>query len=203
MDSRDKDNETEKLTHILSSIQNLYYKKKEQLEELHTEITELQSILQYLNSVISNKSFSSADEIYSELLKESKPSIKDYFNEEISEEDFKGTNIKRKIFSSEDQKEEDLLCILNFYDFKKLEIKFIDPETRSIKETSENFVNIFLKKALIKIKESNPNLSVSYNFFKNTDKIEYINISNLNSIKDYDLITSKIRELLSCERITP
>jgi hypothetical protein len=202
MDPRDKENETEKLTHMLSSIQNLYYKKKEQLEELQTEISELHSILQNLNSMISNKSFSSADEIYSKLQKESKPSIKDYFNEEISEEDFKGTNIKRKIFSSENQKEEDLICILNFYDFKRLEIKFIDPETRSIKETSENFVNIFLKKALIKIKESNPNLSVSYNFFKNTDKIEYINISNLNSIKDYDLITSKIRELLSYERIT-
>ena len=202
MDPRDKENETEKLTQILSMIQNLFYKKKEQIEELQLEITELQSILKYLTSVITTKSFTSADEIYSELEKKDQIYVKDYFKEDISEEDFKGTNIKRKIFSSEKQKEEDLLCVLNFYDFKKLEIKFMDPETRSIKETSEKFINLFLKGALIKIKESNPNLNVSYNFFKNTDKIEYIYISNLNSIKDYDLITVKIRELLSCESIS-
>jgi len=202
MDPRDKENETEKLTQILSMIQNLFYKKKEQIEELQLEITELQSILKYLTSVITTKSFTSADEIYSELEKKDQIYVKDYFKEDISEEDFKGTNIKRKIFSSEKQKEEDLLCVLNFYDFKKLEIKFMDPETRSIKETSEKFINLFLKGALIKIKESNPNLNVSYNFFKNTDKIEYIYISNLNSIKDYDLITGKIRELLSCESIS-
>ena len=202
MDPRDKENETEKLTQILSMIQNLFYKKKEQIEELQLEITELQSILKYLTSVITTKSFTSADEIYSELEKKDQIYVKDYFKEDISEEDFKGTNIKRKIFSSEKQKEEDLLCVLNFYDFKKLEIKFMDPESRSIKETSENFINLFLKGALIKIKESNPNINVSYNFFKTTDKIEYIHISNLNSIKDYDLITVKIRELLSCESIT-
>ena len=194
MDSKDKHTETEKLSQILSIIQNLYYKKKDQLEELKTEISELNSILKYLNSIISSKSFSSADEIYSELLK------KDYFNTEIAEDDFKGTNIKRKIFSSENKQEEDLLCILNFYDFKQLEIKFIDPEERAIKETSEDFIRIFLKGALIKIKETNPNLHVSYNFFKNTDKIEYIHISNLNSMSDYDLITSRVRELLSCEQ---
>jgi len=194
MDSKDKETETEKLSEILSIIQNLYFKKKDQLEELKTELFELQSILKYLNSIISSKSFSNADEIFSESLK------KDYFNTEIAEDDFKGTNIKRKIFSSENKKEEDLLCILNFYDFKRLEVKFIDPENRAIKETSEDFIKIFLKGALIKIKETNPNLQVSYNFFKNTDKIEYIYISNLNSMSDYDLITSKVRELLSCEQ---
>lgn len=194
MDSKDKETETEKLSEILSIIQNLYYRKKDQLEELKTELSELQSILKYLNSIISSKSFSSADEIFSESLK------KDYFNTEIAEDDFKGTNIKRKIFSSENKQEKDLLCILNFYDFKRLEVKFFDPENRAIKETSEDFIRIFLKGALIKIKEKNPNLQVSYNFFKNTDKIEYIHISNLNSMSDYDLITSKVRELLSCEQ---
>ena len=194
MDREDKDREIEKLSKILSKIQNLYYKKKEQLEELQIEIDELKEVLNFLNSLISTKSFSSADEIYSELLK------KDYFNTEIAEDDFKGTNIKRKIFSSENKQEEDLLCVLNFYDFKRLEIKFIDPENRAIKETSEDFIRIFLKGALIKIKETNPNLHVTYNFFKNTDRIEYIHISNLNSMSDYDLITLKVRELLSCEQ---
>ena len=198
MDSYNKENETEKLTHILSVVQNLYYKKIDQLDDLKLEISDLQSVLNQINSVISNKSFSSADELYSNLQTLEKKSVDDYFNEEISEETFKGTNIKRKIFSNQNQNEENLLCILNLYDFKRVEIKFIDPEKSAIQETSERFINVFLKGALIKIKENNPNLSISYRF-KNTDKIEYITISNLSSIEDYDLITSKIRELLARE----
>ena len=198
MDSYNKEKETEKLTHILSVVQNLYYKKTEQLEDLKIEISDLQSVLNQINSLISNKSFSSADELYSNLQTLEKKSVDDYFNEEISEETFKGTNIKRKIFSNQKQNEENLLCILNLYDFKRVEIKFIDPEKSAIQETSERFINVFLKGALIKIKENNPNLSISYRF-KNTDKIEYITISNLSSIDDYDLITTKIRELLARE----
>ncbi len=198
MESNNKENETEKLTRILSIIQNLYYKKKDQLDDLKLEISEIQSVLNNLNSLVSNKSFSSADELYSKSHVQDKKSIDEYFNEEISEETFKGTNIKRKIFSNQDQEEENLLCVLNLYDFKKVEIKFIDPEIRGIQETSGNFINIFLKGALIIIKENNPNLSISYRF-KNIDKIEYITISNLSSIEDYDLITAKIRELLACE----
>ena len=198
MDSNNKEKETEKLTHILSVVQKLYYKKKEQLEDLELEISDLQSVLNQINSLISNKSFSSADELYSKLQSLEKKPIDDYFKEEISEETFKGTNIKRKIFANQNQKEENLLCVLNLYDFKRVEIKFIDPENRAIQETSERFINVFLKGALIRIKENNPNLSISYRF-KNTDKIEYITISNLSSIEDYDLITEKIRELLARE----
>ncbi|MFX1498210.1 MAG: hypothetical protein ACFFBH_11830 [Promethearchaeota archaeon] len=186
----DNDKETEKLTKVLSSLQSIYVKKQEQLEDLQLEIKEIHEIINRLNSIITNQSFTSADEIYAKLLSE------EYFKEAIPEEKVKGTNIKRKIFSAD---EKDLLCVLNFYDFKKLEIKFIDPEIRNIKETSEDFINSFLKGALIKIKERYPNLSVNYNFYKNTDKIEYIYISNLNSIEDYDLITEKIRKLLASE----
>lgn len=186
----DNDKETEKLTKVLSLLQSIYVKKQEQLEDLQLEIKEIHEIINHLNSIITNQSFTSADEIYAKLLSE------EYFKEGIPEEKVKGTNIKRKIFSAD---EKDLLCVLNFYDFKKLEIKFIDPEIRNIKETSEDFINLFLKGALIKIKERYPNLSVNYNFYKNTDKIEYIYISNLNSIEDYDLITEKIRKLLASE----
>lgn len=200
MDHREKETDIQKLSSMLSKIQDLYYKKKEQLEELQLEISELREIINYLNSFISNKSFYSADEIYTKTLKKRKDiSEEDYFIEEIPKEKVKGTNIKRKIFSKEGEKETSLLCILNFHDFNEVEIKFIEPETRLIKESSEDFIRIFLKGALIKIKESNPNLNVSYNYFKNSDMIESINISNLNSIKQYDLITSKIRELLTIE----
>ena len=200
MDSKDAENETEKLTQVLSIVQNLYYKKKEQLDDLKLEISELHTVLDYLNSLISKQSFSSADEIYSKLTNREEKSIDDYFKKDISQEDFDGTNLKRKIFSSPNEKEEDLLCVLNLYDFKRVEIKFIDPVKREIQETSENFIDIFLKGALIKIKENNPNLSINYTFFKNSDKVEYIHISNLSSIEDYDLITDKITELLACEK---
>ena len=197
MDSKDIENETEKLTKILSLVQNLYYKKKEQLDDLKLEISELHTVLDYINSLISKQSFSSADEIYSKLLNREEKSIDDYFKKDVSQEDFNGTNIKRKIFSSQNENDENLLCVLNLYDFKRVEIKIINPEKRGIKETSENFINVFLKGALIKIKENNPNLSINYTFFKNSDKVEYIHISNLSSIEDYDLITDKIRELLA------
>ena len=54
---------------MLSKIQTIYYKKKEQLEELKLEISELREILNFLNSLISGKSFHSADEVYSKSLK--------------------------------------------------------------------------------------------------------------------------------------
>ena len=186
MNPSDKEQETEKLTQVLSQLQSIYYKKKEQLEELKLEISELNTAINNLSSLISSKSFTSAE---------------DYFKEGLPEEKFKGTSIKRKIFSTDKTNEEDLQCVLNLIDLRKVEVKFIDPEKRMIKETSEDFINIFLKGALMKIKELSPNLSVNYKFFKNTDKIEKIFLSNLTSIKDYDLITEKVRELLALEKI--
>jgi len=185
--------DTKNLTELLSKLQTLYHQKKEQLEVLHQEIEELRSILASLNAIISTKSFLSADQLYSEKKKTSE----DYFKEDVSQEEFKGTNVKRKIFSEDKNEEEHLICILNFYDYQKVNIKFIDPEIRAIDETNENFMNIFLRGALIKIKETNPDLNISYDFYKDTKLIEFININNLTSIKDYDLITEKIRELLT------
>ena len=196
MDSQDKEKEIEKLSKILSTIQNLYYKKKKQLDELQLEITELKEVLNYLNSIVSNKSFHSADEIYNKALTmvgKDEIIVENYFQEEIPTEKAKGTKIKRKIFSKDDQ---DLLCVLNFIDFNQIEIKFIDPEIRNIKETSEEFISIFLREALIPIKEKHPELKLNYVGYKNSDIIEKIQITNITSINDYDLITDKIRELL-------
>jgi len=46
-------------------------------------------------------------------------------------------------------------------------------------------------------KNSNIFHTLKYNFFKNSDIIERIKISNLHSIHDYDLITEKMQELLA------
>jgi len=201
MDPKDTENEIETLSLILGKLQNIYYKKKEQLEELKLQIDELREVLNFLNSLISGKSFHSADEIYSKTLidKTDIPVEEEYFVEEISKEKVEGTNIKRKIFSKSRSKDEELLCILNFYDFTRVELKLINPELRSIKETSEDFIRIFLKGALIKIKEENPKLTLEYNYFKKSEFIEEMIITNLRSIQEYDIITSKMRELLAKE----
>jgi hypothetical protein len=201
MKPTEREYETKKLSHILSQLQNVYYKKKEHLDELNLEVTELLTAINDLKSLISDKSFSRADELYSDLKQsEIQTPYSDYFKEGLPEEKFKGTSIKRKIFSSDKHNENDLLCVLNLIDRKMVEIKFIDPGKSAIIETSEDFITIFLKGALIKIKEANPNLSVSYKLFKNTDKIEKIYLSNLTSIKEYDLITEKVHELLTCKK---
>ncbi len=197
MDGQDKEKEIEKLSKVLSTIQNLYYKKKEHLDELQLEITELKEVLNHLNSIISDKSFHSADELYHKaknIIGKDEISVENYFQEEVPIEKAKSKKIKRKIFSKDDQ---DLLCVLNFIDFNHIEIKFIDPDTRNIKETSEGFISIFLRGALIPIKEKYPEMRLDYIHFKDSNIIEKIQISNITSINDYDLITSKIRELLN------
>jgi hypothetical protein len=47
--NNDKEVETEKLTQILSLLQDLYYKKKDQVVELQAEISDIHSVLSYLN----------------------------------------------------------------------------------------------------------------------------------------------------------
>lgn len=201
MNSKEDDSEIEKLTQVASKIQNLYYKKLEQLDELRLEIAELKEVMNDLNSTISDKSFHSADEIYSKSLKTlKKKSYEDYFVEEIPKEQVKGTIIKRKIFSKEEGDEEVLLCVLNFIDMENIEIKFVNPELRAITEASEDFIKIFLKGALVKLKENHPNLDVNYEHLKNSEIIKLIKISNVNSIKAYDLITNKMRQLLTTKK---
>lgn len=202
------DSEIEKLTEILSNLRTLYNKKKEQLHELENEITTIKATLDDLNSIISSKSFHSADELYSETgesvqapkemdkEKVKKKSEKNYFVENIPQEKVSGTKIKRKIFL-QNEDEEELICILNLYDMDKLEIKILQPKKYKLKETSEKFIKIFLKEALIKIKGKTPNMELNYIYLKNTSIIEKIIIKNLNSIKDFDLITEKLRELFS------
>lgn len=199
MDLGDNGTEIEKLSQILSKIQNIYHKKNEQLEELQNEISDLREVLNLLNSMISTKSFQSADIIYSKSMQEvdKKQDDTQYFVNDISSDRVKDTNIKRKIFSEADEKDSKLLGILNFLDLNKVHIKLIDPMDRKIRETSEAFIRTFLKEALLKIKDTNPDLALDYEYFKNSDVIECIIITNLKSIEEFDLITSKMRELLT------
>ena len=227
MDLRENDVEIEKLSQILTKLQNIYYAKMEQIEQLQLEISDLKEVLNFLQSLISNKSFQSADQIYIQSLQrterkpvreeriekepvedqyfveqriEKEPVEDQYFVEEIPKERAEGTKIKRKIFSIDNDKEPKLLCVLNFFDFNRVEIKLINPQERFLEETSDEFMRIFLKGALVKIKDVNPDLDLKYDHFKNSNLIERITISNLKSIQEYDLITSKMRELLAKQK---
>ncbi len=202
MNSLQQGSELEKLTRILSTINDLYIKKKEQLEDLELEIEELRTVLNQLKMFISTKSFQSADEILTKNIADLKTTLlkeDEYFKDEISIEKVRDTELKRKIFSrkGEECEEGELLCILKFKDFNKVEIKFVNPSKTAIKETSLSFINKFLKGALIAIKKDNPDLDVKYDLMTNSDIIEYIHILNLKSIKEYDLITEKMQDLLS------
>jgi len=195
MEQHKNNKEIEKLVQVASDLQNLYYKKVEQLEDLKEEISELSQLLNNLKSLISNKSFQGADEIYSNMIKESDSlSSEKLFTENVPKEKVNGSIIKRKIFS----KNETLLCVLQFINMSQIEIKFIDPNTISLQETSEEFIQIFLKGALVQIKENNPNLNVTYGYYKNSNLIHNITIDGINTIEEFDLVTLKIQELLDC-----
>lgn len=192
----------ETLSNIMSKMNSLYLKKKEELEELKNDIEYLREIMNQLNRIVSNKSFQSADQIYLHKSEGQNLEIPEdideieerYFSEKIAKDIVKDTTIKRKIFSNDEKKE--LLCILNFKDFHTVEIKFLDPEARGFKETSEDFLDLFVRGALIEIKEKNSDMDLKYHFYKDSDIIESITIQNLNTISEYDLITSKISILL-------
>jgi len=195
MEQQKNNKEMEKLVQVASDLQNLYYKKVEQMEDLKLEISDLSQLLTNLKSLISNKSFRGADEIYSNMKKESdKLSSEKFFTKNVKKEKVNGSIIKRKIFSENIT----LSCILQLINMSQVVIKFVDPNTISLQETSEEFIQIFLKGALVQIKENNPNLNVSYKYYKNSNLIQHITIDGINTIEEFDLITLKIQELLDC-----
>ncbi|MGV9198826.1 MAG: hypothetical protein ACOC44_15625 [Promethearchaeia archaeon] len=200
-DEKENDSEIVKLTNILTVMQDLYYKKKEQLEDLKDEIERIKDVIQNLKSIISPKSFVSADTMIDKkggtpLVKEGAERSEEYFKEGIQKEKARGTNIKRKIFSSDSEKDRKLLCILNFPDFNKVTVKILHPERTPIQESSEAFVKIFLKGALVQIKENNPELDIKYHYHKDTELIRMIEILKVKNVEEYDLITSKVKDLL-------
>lgn len=199
MHNDERELDIEKLTEILSKIQNLYYKKQEQLEDLRQQISEMKEIINNLNFLISKQSFHSADELYLEKVKELEKKPEKYFKDKPSKDIVKGTTLKRKIFAKDEEREGELLCILEFNDLSQLEVNFLNPDISAIRETSESFINIFLKGALIKIKEEKPDMGLEYEYYKDTDIIKTIKISNLRTINDLDLISDKIRELLGSD----
>jgi len=100
---------------------------------------------------------------------------------------------ERKIYTHNNE----LFATMTFPNIDTIQIKIMNPFKYKIQETSEDYLQIFLKEALIKIKEQNPHLSVDYTFVRNTSFIENITISNLHKSTHLDLISEKFGELVA------
>ncbi len=179
----DGKNEIEKLVNIHRTLNKQYLDKKELIKKLTEEVNELKLVINQLNKVISGKSFTTASNLLS---------AEDLFKESIGSKG-SGTLIKRKLFS----KNNDLLCILKFLDFKKVEILFVEPEKIDVREKSEIFINDFIQQILIKIKENEPRLEMKIDKCKNLDSIQRIEINNVSKLEYFDLIEFGIRKVLN------
>ncbi|MCK4238998.1 MAG: hypothetical protein KAX33_07760, partial [Candidatus Lokiarchaeota archaeon] len=84
-----------------------------------------------------------------------------------------------------------------FFDFKKVEILFVEPEKIDVREKSEIFINDFIQQILIKIKENEPRLEMKIDKCKNLDSIQRIEINNVSKLEYFDLIEFGIRKVLN------
>jgi len=105
---------------------------------------------------------------------------------------YKNSN-ERKIYTPNNE----LFAIMTLTDIDTIQIKITNPFKYKIQETSDDYLQIFLKEALIKIKELNPHLSVNYTFVRNTPFIENITISHIHKSTHLDLISEKFGELIA------
>ncbi len=179
----DSKNEIEKLIEIHRTLNKQYLDKNELVEKLTKEISELKSVISQINKIIAGKSFTPASNLLS---------AEDLFKETLGFQG-EGTLIKRKMFS----KDNELLCVLRFFDLTKVEILFINPEKLDVREKSDIFINYFIKQILVKIKEKEPHLEMKIDTIKNLDSIQRIEISNVNKLEFFDLIELGIRKVLN------
>jgi len=179
----DSKNEIEKLVEMHRTLNKQYLDKKELVEKLTKEISELKLVINQINKIIAGKSFTPASNLLS---------AEDLFKETLGSQG-EGTLIKRKLFSKDNK----LLCVLRFYNLEKVEILFIDPEKLDVREKSEIFINYFIQQILIKIKDKAPQLEMKIEKYKNLDSIQRIELNNVNKLEYFDLIELGIRKVLN------
>ncbi|MFX0060421.1 MAG: leucine-rich repeat domain-containing protein, partial [Candidatus Heimdallarchaeota archaeon] len=113
-------------------------------------------------------------EIKSKGLKNNQPRFKaPLFNGSIIDSNSK--ELQKKFYTHNNE----LFATMTMTNPNTIQIKIINPYKFKIRETSEPYLQIFLKEALLKVKEENPNLNVQYTFVKNTPFIENITISHI------------------------
>jgi hypothetical protein len=103
------------------------------------------------------------------------------------------SKIERKFYSRNDK----LLCIVNFLDFNRVNITFVNPDKFEIEKSSEVFRSNFDERTISELKNNNPKIKVNYHHYEDSDIIESIDILNVDHISDYNFICERIMELLS------
>jgi len=102
------------------------------------------------------------------------------------------SSIEREIFSKENQ----LFWIIKYLDFNRVLIQFISPEKRKVKKDDEKFQKFFLNELVDYLEKKSPELEVVYNYFEDSKYIESIQLLNINSVEDFNYITSILIELI-------
>jgi len=103
------------------------------------------------------------------------------------------SKIERKFYSKNNK----LLSIVNFLDFNRINITFVNPDKFNVEKGSEIFKKTFEKQTISELREKNHDIKVNYHYYEETDIIEAIEILNIDNISDYNYICEKIMELLS------
>ncbi len=103
------------------------------------------------------------------------------------------SKIERKFYSKNDE----LLCVVNYLDFNRVNITFVNPDQFKLEKSSKIFKNIFSEKIISDLKQKNPEIKINYNLYENSEIIESIDILNIGNISNYNYICEKLMELLS------
>lgn len=103
------------------------------------------------------------------------------------------SKIERRFYSDNDE----LLCIVNYLDFNRVVISFTNPDKLEVTEESERYMENFINETVEKFKKEYPAISVAYDYYNESEIIESIEFSNVDSIQIYNYITEKVMELLS------
>lgn len=105
------------------------------------------------------------------------------------------SKIERRFYSNDDR----LLCIVNYLDFNRIVINFVNPDKFRITDKSDRLMDDFKSDTLGTLKEEHPSIKVTYDFYNESDIIESIEILNVNSIEIYNFVTSMVMQLLSAQ----
>lgn len=101
------------------------------------------------------------------------------------------STIDRKFYSENDE----LLCSLKYLEFSTGQINL--NVNLGITKQLDSFKTIFLNQTLDPLKQKNDKIDVQYEFHEDTNTIKTIEVKHLNSIEDYNFLTSNILKLLN------
>ncbi|MBD3198111.1 MAG: hypothetical protein GF317_23880 [Candidatus Lokiarchaeota archaeon] len=103
------------------------------------------------------------------------------------------SKIERRFYSPDNE----LLTIINYLDFNRVLIIFVNPENLEVKKNIPAFKNIITDKTFHTLQNEFPDLKLNYNFHEDTEIIDSLEVFNVASIDGYNLICENIMNFLS------